>query len=66
VYPVLVHALAAIASPAPPPVRRAAAGRSAPGYLLATEVPAHWYPLVAQTLTDEESVRFRPAQAWPA
>jgi hypothetical protein len=45
VYPVLVHALAAIASPAPPPGRRAAAGRSAPGYLLATEVPAHWYPL---------------------
>ncbi|MET9735085.1 hypothetical protein ABZZ79_31920 [Streptomyces sp. NPDC006458] len=34
---------------------------AAPRYLVATEVPAHWYPLVPQVLTDMESIRFRLA-----
>ncbi|MET9730331.1 hypothetical protein ABZZ79_06595 [Streptomyces sp. NPDC006458] len=34
---------------------------AAPRYLLATEVPDHWYPLVPKGLADEESIGFRLA-----
>lgn len=34
---------------------------AAPRYLVATEVPAHWYPLVPEVLADMESIRFRLA-----
>ncbi|WP_406212238.1 hypothetical protein [Streptomyces canus] len=61
-YPVLVHALAATLSPAPAPDAAQPPAEAAPRYLLATEVPAHWYPLVLQPLAGEESVRFRPAR----
>ncbi|MET8228761.1 hypothetical protein [Streptomyces sp. NPDC005301] len=50
----------------PPPARAPGAAEppaeAAPRYLLATDVPAHWYPLVPQTLADEESIRFRLAR----
>ncbi|MFJ8085631.1 hypothetical protein ACIQ6Y_34255 [Streptomyces sp. NPDC096205] len=32
---------------------------TAPRYLVATEVPAHWFPLVPEALSDMESIRFR-------
>ncbi|MFF0072694.1 hypothetical protein [Streptomyces sp. NPDC005494] len=54
-----------IASTSPPAAAPAAAGppgEAAARYLLATEVPAHWYPLVPETLADEESVRLRLAR----
>ncbi|MGC0327369.1 hypothetical protein RKD23_000359 [Streptomyces sp. SAI-170] len=39
--------------------RPAAEPGAAPRYLVTTEVPAHWYPLVPEVLADMESIRFR-------
>ncbi|MFK0124283.1 hypothetical protein ACIQSP_13290 [Streptomyces nigra] len=41
------------------PPRPALEPGAAPRYLVATEVPEHWYPLVPQVLADMESIRFR-------
>ena len=54
--------IAAMPSAAPAPSPGEPVAEAAPRYLLATEVPAHWYPLVPQTLADEESVRLHLAR----
>ena len=54
--------IAATPSPAPAPDAAEPPAEADSRYLLATEVPAHWYPLVPQALADEESVRFRLAR----
>jgi hypothetical protein len=37
----------------------AQAATAAPRYLVSTDVPAHWFPLVAEQLSDGESIRLR-------
>ncbi|MFF3312905.1 hypothetical protein [Streptomyces sp. NPDC002952] len=54
--------IAATPAPARAPGAAEPPAEAAPRYLLATDVPAHWYPLVPQTLADEESIRFRLAR----